>query len=107
MSASQQRPLWLEDLKAEILNNQNENHRKTEVSIAGVTSNLALISDGLDIIKTKVSEVISRMNAVEARAEDTTKRVDEMDDKFREFKRELLNQFEFFTQQAKVQANQH
>ena len=46
------------------------------------------------------------MNAVEAQAEDTTKRVNKMDEKFCEFKQELLDKFEFFMQQAQMQANQ-
>ena len=56
MSVPQQRPLCLDDLKTEILDNQNENHCKTEASIDGVTSDLAQISDGLNNLKRKLLE---------------------------------------------------
>ena len=98
-------PAWLDDALGKILANQNKNQQKTDVAISEVQVNLTQINGGLGVLKTEVSGIVTRMNAIEERADDTAKRVDDLDDKFHEFKRDLLDQFEFLTQQTKLQGS--
>ena len=98
-------PAWLDDVLGKILANQNKNQQKTDVAISEVQVNLTQINGGLGVLKTEVSGIVTRMNAIEERADDTAKRVDDLDDKFHEFKRDLLDQFEFLTQQTKLQGS--
>ena len=105
ISMAVERPPWLNDFKEEILQNQNDNQRKTDASIADMTKNLALITSRLVKLKTEVTGVATRLKVVEERTMDTTSRVDEMEIRFAQFKRDMYDQFDNFTQQVQQQAS--
>lgn len=69
----------MDELKDEILRNQNENQSKTDASIFDMTRNLSQITNGLSELITEVTVAVTRLKAVEERGIDTAKRVDDME----------------------------